>query len=1074
MDQGTLTLNQGGALLNSGTGGSAVTSTPGATLILDNNNGGTGSATAINMANRLASTAAVTLNGGTLQLYGASGVGLDSLGTNQTIGTLTLNSGNSTVQTISGNLAGATSPATVTLTVASFVRNAGATASFLGTLNALAGTANSIVGTPNLDSAVNRITILSGVSSQLVGNNGGILPFATANAGATIGGDFATYDVANNSIAPFGLFSGYVTPANLTGNGGDIVKLNAVNWILTANTTIAGLLLTGGATVAENGFTLTVAGGILNTSLANVIIGGTLAIGSNADLVVNAIAGSTLNLNATITGSGGLTFSGAGAVTLPNANTYAGPTTLNGGGLTQTVTLTGGGTAGSFTLSYNGQTTVAIAFNASAATVQADLQALSSVPPGGVQVTGAAPTFIVTSLQNPLFLVNNSLTGGAIPSVSIASTGFNLSLGNNNSLGAGTAALTLTSGSIQALAGVTISNPLTFNNSFVNIGGNNNLTFAGPITLSDTGTGPNTFTNTLNITSTGLTTFAGSITGAGSLWLTGSGYGYLSQTGAATVAFTGAANSYTGNTYLNGPTVVAGSNNAFGTGTLTLTSGTLLAGSAGASLGNSNVVLNGSLTVPVVFGGSSIGNTASTTSTSSTSSLTFSGATTLATPTFVQVMNNTTFSNTISGPGGLVVAGPGNLSLLGANNYYGGTVLNSAGGGVVASFYSNVTATADTNAIVTPVGAFNATPTATRIDPDINYPTVAASLQGPATPGNPAPLPPGVTLVTVAMLVNGYVNIVTPGNYTFTLINDDGASLLIDGIVAVNDDATNATGTSVAMTLSAGLHTLQERMVNNGTGGGNVIEYAGPDTNGVTTVIPTSAFASAAGTAGTLTVGTGTSLGAGFVSLSNGVLSASNGVTIANTVTLAGGPLPVVLAGSAITFSSPTTLGGNVALSVNNTTTLTNDLAGTSSLTLTNQPVVVGGTTYTGASGNLVISGTPVSTSAAVTVGAGTLTVSGNGALPNIAAVNAVQTIAITKVASGTFQLTFNGQTTAPITYTNTAPGTATAAAIQSALQLLPAIGANVIVTALPTSTGATQYFTVTFIGAWAVRPSRR
>ena len=308
VNQGTLTLNQGGALLNSGTGGSAVIVNPGATLILDNNNGGTGSATAINLANRLASTASVMLNGGALQLYGASGAGLDGLTTNQTIGTLTLNSGNSTVQTISGNLAGATSPATVILTVANLVRNAGATASFLGTLNAAAGTANSIVGTPNLDSAVNRITILSGVTSQLVGNNGGILPFATANAGATIGGDFATYDVANNSIAPFGLFSGYVTPANLIGNGGDIVKLNAGNWILTANTTIAGLLLTGGATVAENGFTLTIGGGILNTSLANVIIGGTLAIGSNADLVVNAIAGSTLNLNATITGSGGLTF----------------------------------------------------------------------------------------------------------------------------------------------------------------------------------------------------------------------------------------------------------------------------------------------------------------------------------------------------------------------------------------------------------------------------------------------------------------------------------------------------------------------------------------------------------------------------------------------------------------------------------------------------------------------------------------------------------------------------------------------------------------------------------------------
>ena len=525
-----------------------------------------------------------------------------------------------------------------------------------------------------------------------------------------------------------------------------------------------------------------------------------------------------------------------------------------------------------------------------------------------MQVTGnAGGPWTVTSLQNPLFLTANALTGGTTPSVAIAVTGYNLNLGNNNSLGNGTwhrePGHRLRP--VRLWRRFHVSNPLTFNNSFVNIGGNNNLTFAGPITLSDTGTGPNTFTNTLNITSTGLTTFAGSITGAGSLLLTGSGYGYLSQTGAATVAFTGAQPAPTRATpILNGPTVIAGSNNAFGTGTLTLTSGTLLAGSAGASLGNSNVVLNGSLTVPVVFGGSSIGSTASTTSTSSTSSLTFSGATTLATPTFVQVMNNTTFSNTVTGPGGLVVAGPGNLSLLGANTYYGGTVLNSAGGGVVSSFY-NGNATGDTNAI-----NFNATPTATRIDPDINYPDVSASFQGPATPGNPATLPPGVTLVTVGMVVNGYLNIVTPGAYTFGAFSDDGFTMLIDGIVVINNDNTAngavlVTG-AAAVTLSAGLHTLQVRYVNNGAGGANVIEYSGPDTNNVSVVIPTSALASSAGVAGTLTVGTGTSLGNGFVSLSNGVLSANNasGVTIANAVTLAGGPLPVALAGNAITFSS--------------------------------------------------------------------------------------------------------------------------------------------------------------------------
>lgn len=50
-----------------------------------------------------------------------------------------------------------------------------------------------------------------------------------------------------------------------------------------------------------------------------------------------------------------------------------------------------------------------------------------------------------------------------------------------------------------------------------------------------------------------------------------------------------------------------------------------------------------------------------------------------------------------------------------------------------------------------------------------------------------------------------------------------------------------------------------------------------------------------------------------------------------------------------------------------------------------------------------------------MTVNSGKMTLSGNGALPNIAAANAVQTISLTKVVGGTFQLSFNGQTTAPI-----------------------------------------------------------
>jgi len=57
----------------------------------------------------------------------------------------------------------------------------------------------------------------------------------------------------------------------------------------------------------------------------------------------------------------------------------------------QTVTFGGAAaTGGTFTLTFNGQTTSAIAYNATAAAVEAALEALSTIGQGNVQVTGNA------------------------------------------------------------------------------------------------------------------------------------------------------------------------------------------------------------------------------------------------------------------------------------------------------------------------------------------------------------------------------------------------------------------------------------------------------------------------------------------------------------------------------------------------------------------------------------------------------------------------------------------------------------------------------------------------------------
>jgi hypothetical protein len=93
----------------------------------------------------------------------------------------------------------------------------------------------------------------------------------------------------------------------------------------------------------------------------------------------------------------------------------------------QTLTLTGSPAGGTFTLTYEGQTTGAIAYNASSTTLQTALQALSTIGSNGATVKGPAGgpwiiNFTVEKGRSPLILANNSLTGGASPSLTIANT----------------------------------------------------------------------------------------------------------------------------------------------------------------------------------------------------------------------------------------------------------------------------------------------------------------------------------------------------------------------------------------------------------------------------------------------------------------------------------------------------------------------------------------------------------------------------------------------------------------------------------------------------------------------------
>ncbi len=78
---------------------------------------------------------------------------------------------------------------------------------------------------------------------------------------------------------------------------------------------------------------------------------------------------------------------------------------------TQTVSVTGNPTGGDFTLSFGGQTTSAINYNAAASTVQTALRALSSVPTGEITVTGTPGSYTVVLSGS---LAQNTPQGGAV------------------------------------------------------------------------------------------------------------------------------------------------------------------------------------------------------------------------------------------------------------------------------------------------------------------------------------------------------------------------------------------------------------------------------------------------------------------------------------------------------------------------------------------------------------------------------------------------------------------------------------------------------------------------------------
>lgn len=98
----------------------------------------------------------------------------------------------------------------------------------------------------------------------------------------------------------------------------------------------------------------------------------------------------------------------------------------------QTITITGSPEGGNFNISFDGQTTAAIAHNAADSAVDSALEALSNIPAGGVTCAGGPlpDTPVTVEFTGGLASTNvalmtaddTNLTGGTTPTATIATT----------------------------------------------------------------------------------------------------------------------------------------------------------------------------------------------------------------------------------------------------------------------------------------------------------------------------------------------------------------------------------------------------------------------------------------------------------------------------------------------------------------------------------------------------------------------------------------------------------------------------------------------------------------------------
>ncbi len=635
----------------------------------------------------------------------------------------------------------------------------------------------------------------------------------------------------NTATGVTSTISGNITNGALSKSGNGVLVLSGTN--SHSSSTVKGGTLTVSGSLSDSSYVQVDSGATYDVNSSDTISyfsgAGTVDIASSTTLTTNSSLNSSFS--GIIQGSGGLTKSGNGIRTLSGNNTYTGATNINSG----TFKVTG---------ALSDSTAVSVA---SGATYDVDsTDTVASIEGAGNIDIGSAQTLTAGDS-------NNKTLSGVI-----------LGGGNFTKVGSGTLTLSGTN---------TYSGNTTISAGILDIQGQlESGNYDGAISNS----------GQLKINSSSNQTLAGTI----------SGTGILAKTGSGTLTLTGT-NTYSGQTTIEGGTVVASNSSSLG--------------ATPGSVASTNIVLNnGTLQTTNSF---SIGSNKGITVVGSGGTINTDASTTL------------TYGGVISNNGTLTKTGDGTLTLSGANTYTGATTV-SAG-------TLNVTGTlSDDTAITVSSGATY----------DVDASDTIKSIDGAGT----IDIASGQTLTagdatnkTFSGVIQGSGGLAKTGTGTLTL----------SGTNTYTGDTTISQG---GITLQGQLETgnYDGAIANSGT-----LTVDSSSNQTLAGVISGTGALNKSGS-GTLTL-SGTNTYSGSTTITNGTISVSSSANLGATPGSADGD-NIIFNGGTLSATNDFTLGTNKGITLTGNGTI--DVASSNTMTFDGIITDSGNLTKSG-SGTLVLGG---------------------------------------------------------------------------------------------------------------------